>query len=370
MPSMVWAELPHDVRLLGIAEVQAIGRRDRRRAGAGHVARRLGHGVHRAQLGIEIAPAAVAVERHRQAALRALHADHARLAAGPSTVLVCTMESYCSIDPALGADVRAGQQLLQIAGESRLAARAATSVRHLARNGRLPALQGTVVQRRLVGQRLVGNFRDDLAVLQHAHRRLGDDAADGDGIESPLLEDAEDFVFAALLGDQQHALLRLAQHDLVGSHAGVALRHQIEFDLQANAAAPAHLAGRAGQAGGAHVLDADDRAGLHGFEAGFEQQLLQERIAHLHIGPLGLGFFAELLARHGGAVDAVAPGLRADVDHRIPCARRLGIKNLVASHQPERERVHQRIAVSSSSRTSPRRRRWARRNSCRRRRRR
>ena len=112
----------------------------------------------------------------------------------------------------------------------------------------------------------------------------------------------------------------------------------------ADAAARAHLAGRAGQPGGAHVLNADDGAGLHGFEAGFEQKLFQERIAHLHVGPLRFGIFAEFLAGHGGAVNAVASGFRADVDHRIAVARSLGIENLVAPDQAQSERVHQRIA--------------------------
>ena len=118
-----------------------------------------------------------------------------------------------------------------------------------------------------------------------------------DGVQAPLPEDAEDFVLAALLGHQQHALLRFGEHDLVGRHAGFALRHAVQIDLDADFAAAAHLAGGAGQAGGAHVLNADDRAGLHGFEAGFEQQLLHERIAHLHVGPLLLRFLGELGAR-------------------------------------------------------------------------
>ena len=42
------------------------------RAGTGDFARGFGDGVLRAQLGIEIAPAAVAVERHRQPALAGL----------------------------------------------------------------------------------------------------------------------------------------------------------------------------------------------------------------------------------------------------------------------------------------------------------
>ncbi len=201
-----------------------------------------------------------------------------------------------------------------------------------------------MVERRIVGQRGVGNFRDHFAVLQHAHRRLIDHAADGDGVESPLLEDAEDFVLAAFLGHQQHALLRLAQHDFVRRHAGLALRHEVELDLQSYAAAPAHLAGGTGQAGRSHVLDADHRAGLHGFQAGFEQQLLQERIADLHVGTLGLRLFAELFARHGGAVNAVAAGLGADIDHRIAFAGGLGVEDLVAAHQSQRKRVDQRIS--------------------------
>ena len=109
-------------------------------------------------------------------------------------------------------------------------------------------------------------------------------------------------------------------------------------------AARAHLAGGAGQSGGAHVLNADDRAGLHGFEAGFEQQLFEKRIADLHIGTLGLRRFAEFFAGHGRAVDAVAPGLRADIDHWIAFARGLGIENLIPSHQTQRKSIHQRIA--------------------------
>ena len=70
-------ELPHDRRPLGIAEVQAVGRAERPRAGARDVARRLGHGQHRAAVRIEVAVAAVAVDRHRQRAVGALDAHDA-----------------------------------------------------------------------------------------------------------------------------------------------------------------------------------------------------------------------------------------------------------------------------------------------------
>ena len=124
---------------------------------------------------------------------------------------------------------------------------------------------------------------------------------------------ALDFGFASLLDDEQHALLRLGEHDLVRRHAGLALRDTCDVDLDARAAARAHLAGRAGQAGGAHVLHADQRVGLHQLEARLEQELLHERIADLHGRPLLGRLLVELRRRHRRAVDAVAAGLRADV---------------------------------------------------------
>src|ERR1035441_401293 len=134
----------------------------------------------------------------------------------------------------------------------------------------------------MLHQFAVGNFGDNFAVVADAELAVAGDDADLGGFEAPLLEDAEDFVLAALIGHQQHALLALGEHDLVGRHAGFALRDAVKFDFDADFAAAAHLAGGAGQAGGAHILYADDGAGGHGFDASFQQQFLHEGIAHLH----------------------------------------------------------------------------------------
>ena len=91
----------------------------------------------------------------------------------------------------------------------------------------------------------------------------------------------------------------------------------------AHVAASAHFASGTGQTGSAHVLDADDGSGLHGFEASLKQKLLHERIAHLHVGPLGFRCFFEFLAGHGRAVDAIAAGFRSDVNNGISFARAL-----------------------------------------------
>ncbi len=99
--------------------------------------------------------------------------------------------------------------------------------------------------------------------------------------------------------------------------------------VDADATARAHLAGGAGEAGCAHILNAEHRAGLHGFEAGLEEELLEEGVAHLHVGALLLGAFGELFGGHGGAVDAVASGLCAYVDDRVADAGGLSVEDLV-----------------------------------------
>ena len=193
------------------------------------------------------------------------------------------------VDPALGADVGAGEEFFEVGGVVAVFGQLGESFGgRVERDGSFPGADGAMVERRIVGERLVGNVGDEHAVMADAQARLGLDRADDDGVEAPLCEDAQDFVFAALFGDEQHALLAFGEHDLVGAHAGFALRHAVELDVEADAAARAHLAGGAGEAGSAHVLNADDGAGLHGFKAGFEQQLLHERIADLDVGALVL----------------------------------------------------------------------------------
>ena len=202
----------------------------------------------------------------------------------------------------------------------------------------------SAVDRCLVGQRTVGNVRDDSAVVLHAHPVVGRDLADAHGMEIPFVEDALDLGLAALLDDEQHALLGLGEHDFVRRHARLALRHQRDVDLDARAAARAHLAGRAGEAGRAHVLDADEGVGLHHLEARLEEKLLHERIADLHGRALLGGLVVELGRRHRRAMDAVAAGLGADVVHGVPDSGRSPLDDLVSPRNPQAEDVHQRIA--------------------------
>ena len=203
------------------------------------------------------------------------------------------------------------------------------------------------VYRSIIGQRLVGNLRHQLAVVGHAHHIVRRHHAHNRRVQPPLREHRLHLALAPLLGHQQHPLLGLGQHNFVAGHAGLALRHLVQLDRHAQLAARAHLAGGAGQPRRAHVLDAEHRAGLqtHRLQAGLQQQLLHKRVAHLHVRPLLLAALGKLLAGHSRAVDAIAPRLRAHVDHRVAHAGRLRVEDLVLPHQAQRKRIHQRIAA-------------------------
>jgi hypothetical protein len=106
------------------------------------------------------------------------------------------------------------------------------------------------------------------------------------------------------------------------------------FELDAEIALGAHLHGGTGEAGRAHVLDGDDRAGLHQLEAGFQQALFGERVADLNRRALFLDGVVEFGRRHGRAADAVAAGLGAEIDHRQADALGLGQEDRVGLARP------------------------------------
>jgi hypothetical protein len=54
------------------------------------------------------------------------------------------------------------------------------------------------------------------------------DAADDDGVQIPLAEDVYHLPLAAAVRDDEHPLLRLGEHDLVGGHPLLALRDERE----------------------------------------------------------------------------------------------------------------------------------------------
>jgi hypothetical protein len=136
-------------------------------------------------------------------------------------------------------------------------------------------------------------------------------------VEVPFLADLEDVALAAVLGHHQHALLRFGEQHLVRRQQLRAAGDGVEVQLDTIARAARHLDRRRCQARGAHVLHALQAIAREDLEASFEQQFLHERIADLDGGQLLLTLLVEFRGRHRRAVNAVAPGLAADVKHRI-----------------------------------------------------
>ncbi len=201
-----------------------------------------------------------------------------------------------------------------------------------------------LVHRRFVRQRPIRDLGDDCSALLHAKQSVSRHFSDVHRMQVPLVEDALDLRFAAALHDEQHPLLRLGEHDFVGRHAGLALRDEGDIDFNARPAPRAHLRRGAGEAGRSHVLDPDERVGLHHLEAGLEEQLLHERIADLHRGALLRRLVVELGRGHRRAVNAVAACLRAHVIHGIPDTGRHALDDVRCPGDAQAEHVHQRIA--------------------------
>src|SRR5579864_4020825 len=106
-------ELPHDRRLLGISEIQAIGCADWIRPGTGDLARGFSDRMHGPEPRIEIAPASIAVESHRQATLRALDANDSGIAGTRRLDRIGLHHVVILLPhPALAANIRTAEKLL------------------------------------------------------------------------------------------------------------------------------------------------------------------------------------------------------------------------------------------------------------------
>ena len=103
-------ELPHDLGVLGVAEVQAVHQRLRHRADAREVARRLHHRETCARVRVERAEARLAVGREHERARRALEPQHRGVATRRHDGVEEQLVVVLAVDPRLVGDGRRGEQ--------------------------------------------------------------------------------------------------------------------------------------------------------------------------------------------------------------------------------------------------------------------
>ena len=337
------AELPHHIRVLRGAEVEAVGHRNRGGAGDGDVAVRLRERQARAHVRVEVGVAARRVSGNGHAAVGFLvDAQHAGVgvlglhgvAAHVAVVLLgdevagaqrgrCDHLQPCVLDVALLLDVTSGLHTI------------------------LPirARVGTLVDRALVDSRRRG-VHHELAVVEHLQAVLvrGDLADDGRE-HVPLGADLHELIDVLRRHNRTHALLRLGGENLRGGHVLRAQRDIVQVDSHAAVARRREFGGGAGQAAAAQVLDALDHAGGVELEAALDEDLLRERVAHLDGRQLALLALLEGGgAQHGHAADAVEAGAGAEQDDLVAGAggeRQVEVFHLQRAHA---QRVDQRVA--------------------------
>ena len=130
-----------------------------------------------------------------------------------------------------------------------------------------------------------------------------------------------------------------------GDERRVAQGHAVQPHVHAALAVGRQLAGGAGDPGPAEVLDALDQPGVQDLQRALDEQLLHERVADLHAGPLGGTPLVERLRRqHADPADAVAAGPGAVQHDQVADTARGGEVDLVGAHGAHAQRVDQRVA--------------------------
>ena len=249
----------HDLGALRIAEIEAVSDRERLGADRAEVAIRLGDRLFAALVRVGVAIARRAVGGDRERLLRAVDTHDRRVAAGRLDSVAAHFLVVLLPYPAPRRDVGRRHKLEQVRSDIGALGDVTERLDLRPRFILVAAHRGPVVKRGVIGEWPERNVGDGLAVMdQHHTARIGD-LADHREVEFPFLEDGLREIFAAGFEHHEHALLALAQHHLIGGHAGFALRHRVHVQPDADAAFARHLDRGGRQPCRAHVLDRDDR---------------------------------------------------------------------------------------------------------------
>ena len=312
---------PVDLRLVRVAEIKTVRDSHRFAPGAYHVPGRLRHGDAPTLTRVEIHIPSVAVGLDGQSPVRALDAHHSGIARPRACQCVRPHHRIVLFEhPALRGDIRRAEQIEQHragVGRRRIGhvGEVQRDIVEPGRAARFPVIHGRPApQYEMIGF----HVRNQCAAPKNLYAGFVNDLSYTFRMQVPFAENGLDLTLPALLAHEQHPLLALRKHDLVGGHPRFALRHLVHMHNHAAPAFRAHFARGTGKPGGSHILNAHDRAAGDGFQRGLQQKLFGEWIAHLHAGTLRLAPFRNFLGGEGGAVNAVPSGRGPYDIHRIP----------------------------------------------------
>ena len=348
-------QLPGDVSLLGVAEVEVVRRPQRLRADAREVRRALQHRLDRARVRVGGDAAAVAVDAHRQRGDRpvlagwvgieiAVERQH-RGVGLPGAAHRARLHDRVVLFEQRPARryVRGRQQRQQrlagggVGGQRRRGWR----VDRLCRLHRLK-----VVQRTVVDERCDRHVPDELAAVENPHPMRVRHDADRRTVDLPLLAQRHHRLHVLRLDHTQHPLLGLAHHHLERLHPRLAQWNLRDVEVDPHLALRGHLRGRGGQARCAQVLQRHDQPPLQQLERALQQLLLLERIAHLHGRALVRVRVAQLgRGEHRGTADPVAAGARAEQHKRVAGAGGRAAHQFLALCQAEGHRVDEAVLL-------------------------
>ena len=322
------------MRLLGVAEVQAVGQRRaarRRRRRGWRRTRRRPRRPRRAGRPRRGGRCRRSRSRSRgsdpPAPVLASSTGSASTAAsacsGRRTVRDCTTGSYCSNTGRREAMLALASSASSVSAGVGVGRRAAASPPRVQRRGRRARARGRTAGSRRRAAAPAARRRRSPSLEDPEALGVGDLADRASRAISHFSQTASTSSTSSRLDHAQHPLLGLGDHDLERLHVGLAQRHPGDVDVEPDLALAGHLRGRGGEPGGAEVLQRGEQVAVEQLEAALHQLLLGERVADLDGRALGVVTVAELGAgEHRGAADAVAAGQRAEQDQHVADARR------------------------------------------------
>ena len=233
-------ELPGDLGLLGVPEVQAVREPERLAAHARDVPRRLENRQRPAEEGVEARDAALAVERDGEPPERGPEPEDCSVEPWPAHGSRADQLVVAAKDESAAAHVRRRQEL-----QKRLRRRWTDD---LASRNHRPRLEREVVARALVRQETCRYLPHALLVPEGAELSACGDLAHDRVVELPAIQDHLDRLEHLRSHDRHHPLLAFGDHHLPGLHTLFAKRDAVEMDV--DAVVRGHLRERRGETGG------------------------------------------------------------------------------------------------------------------------